>query len=69
MRFFGIPAEVESFVNFMFDLSLTHEVVWIDKDNDPCGLKNLLVVIRESNVTNVDWKLINAILKKFNVKI
>ena len=68
-RFFGIPDEVESFVKFMFDLSLTHEVVGIDKDNDPCGLKNLLVVIRESNVTNVDWKLINAILKKFNVKI
>lgn len=68
-RFFGIPDEVESFVNFMFDLSLTHEVVGIDKDNDPCGSRNLLVVIRESNVTNVDWKLINAILKKFNVKI
>lgn len=69
MRFFGIPDEVESFVNFMFDLSLTHEIVGIDKDNDPCGLRNLLVVIRESNMTNVDWKLINAILKKFNVKI
>ena len=68
-RFFGIPDEVESFVKFMFDLSLTHEVVGIDKDNDPCGLRNLLVVIRESNMTNVDWKLINAILKKFNVKI
>ena len=68
-RFFGIPDEVESFVKFMFDLSLTHEVVGIDKDNDPCGKRNLLIVIRESNMTNVDWKLINAILKKFNVKI
>ena len=68
-RFFGIPAEVESFVKFMFDLSLTHEIIGITKDNDMCGKRNLLIVIRESNMTNVDWKLINAILKKFNVKI
>ena len=69
-RFFGIPDEVESFVKFMFDLSLTHEVVGIDKDNDPCGKRNLLIVIRESTRnTNVDGKLIESILKKFNVKI
>ena len=69
-RFFGIPDEVESFVKFMFDLSLTHEVVGIDKDNDPCGKRNLLIVIRESTRnTNVDGKLVESILKKFNVKI
>ncbi len=69
-RFFGIPDEVESFVKFMFDLSLTHEVVGIDKDNDPCGKRNLLIVIRESTRnTNIDGKLIGSILKKFNVKI
>lgn len=69
-RFFGIPDEVESFVKFMFDLSLTNEVVGIDKDNDPCGKRNLLIVIRESTRnTNVDGKLIESILKKFNVKI
>lgn len=69
-RFFGIPEEVELFVKFMFDLSLTHEIIGIDKDNDPCGKRNLLIVIRESiGNTNVDGKLIDSILKKFNVKI
>ena len=69
-KFFGIPDEVESFVKFMFDLSLTHEIIGITKDNDPCGKRNLLIVIRESTRnTNVDGKLIESILKKFNVKI
>lgn len=65
-RFFGIPEESDSFVSFMFDLSLSHEIVKIDKDHDPCGERNLLLVARESVANpNIDGNFIDAIIQKF----
>lgn len=65
-KFFGMPEEKDKFVEFMFDLSMNHEILGVGLDDDPTG-SNLFMVIKESMryKTNIDAEVIDAFVRKF----
>lgn len=67
VRFFDMREERDEFVGFIFEASLTHDIVGVCRDTDPRGANLMLVLGQSENYkTNIDASIIDCILKQYD---